>query len=278
MPDPTARWLALQYNTGTRRQYRQVLCSLAAVTGGDILTLTPDQAAAWMAAQATALAPATAQTRWSTARTFYRWTVDEGLIAADPFLRVRRPTGSRMPRGRALTYAEAQVLWDAARERSTLPERDLALFEVALRCGLRRAELAGLTWSQVLLSADPPHVLVIGKGNKQRPVKLQPPTVAALIEWKSLLNGRGGPNDPVFDLTGSGIYKLVVRRVHDAGIPHASPHDFRRTFITRALDANAKFERVQEAAGHVSPATTRLYDKARRALQDAPGDYLDWEL
>ncbi len=40
-----------------------------------------------------------------------------------------------------------------------------------------------------------------------------------------------------------------------------SAHSMRATFITTALKNGAKFEDVQDAAGHANPSTTRLYDK-----------------
>jgi site-specific recombinase XerD len=40
-----------------------------------------------------------------------------------------------------------------------------------------------------------------------------------------------------------------------------SAHSMRATFITTALKNGARFEDVQDAAGHANPSTTRLYDR-----------------
>lgn len=259
-------------NPGTRRQYRQALDDLAAHNGGDILTLTPGQARDWVYEH---MLPLSLHTRWarlSAARKFYAWARLEGLIDSDPFARVRQPIGSRVARGRMLTADEAQALLDAARG-SEHPDRDVVLVLAGLYCGLRRAELAGLTWGDVGQQGETVYLIVRGKRNKERVVKWPDWARGALAELQEA-QGRPVVSASIFGMTGSGVYQALRRLAQGAGVEGISPHDLRRTFITWALDGKAPLERVQEAAGHVSPGTTEIYDKRRRALSDAPVDYI----
>jgi len=63
-----------------------------------------------------------------------------------------------------------------------------------------------------------------------------------------------------------------VRRLEAAaGMDKAGslhPHDLRHAFVTLALDARVSLHRVQDAAGHVDPRTTRRYDRARHNLDE----------
>ena len=71
------------------------------------------------------------------------------------------------------------------------------------------------------------------------------------------------------------IYRLVRKRSEGAGINTVTPHDFRRTYATRTLEAGVDVFVLQGAMGHASPATTARYDrrdakalaKAARALK-----------
>jgi len=47
------------------------------------------------------------------------------------------------------------------------------------------------------------------------------------------------------------------------------PHDLRHAFVTLALDAGVALHRVQDAAGHADPRTTRHYDRARHTRHTA---------
>jgi integrase/recombinase XerD len=57
--------------------------------------------------------------------------------------------------------------------------------------------------------------------------------------------------------------QMMKRRLEDAGLPGLfSPHSFRVTVVTDLLNQNVPLEDVQYLAGHASPTTTRVYDRA----------------
>ena len=68
-------------------------------------------------------------------------------------------------------------------------------------------------------------------------------------------------------LSGIGIYRIVKRRLHDAGLPdRLSPHSFRVTTITDLLTQGVPLEDVQYLVGHSDPRTTRLYDRRQKKV------------
>lgn len=72
----------------------------------------------------------------------------------------------------------------------------------------------------------------------------------------------------------SSIYRIVQKRAEQAKIPTITPHDLRRTFASRMLDAGIDLFVLQQSMGHASLAITARYDrrgdkakaKAARAL------------
>jgi len=61
-------------------------------------------------------------------------------------------------------------------------------------------------------------------------------------------------------LRGESIAYILRRRQEQAGSAPFSPHDMRRTFVTRLLDAGEDVFTVQKLAGHADVSTTVRYD------------------
>jgi integrase/recombinase XerD len=60
---------------------------------------------------------------------------------------------------------------------------------------------------------------------------------------------------------------LIVAKWGDyCGLGHLSPHDLRRTAITRALDQGLSYRQVQMMSGHRDPKTVMRYDHGRENL------------
>ncbi len=199
-------------------------------------------------------------------RSFLRFLVREGPLAADPAarLRIRRPP-ARLPR--ALATGEMTSLLAQPKDTERRGLRDRALLELLYACGLRVSEAVGLRGPQVNLTAG--FVTVLGKGGKERVVPLGRPARAALEAYLErgrplLLRGRASPF--VFlgpagrPLTRQAVWKLVRRRGLAAGLGRrVSPHALRHTFATDLLSGGADLRIVQTLLGHVDIGTTQIY-------------------
>lgn len=220
------------------------------------------------------LAPASVARKLSVIRTLYRWLTSEGILDADPTVRIESP---RRPAGlpKALSEAAIERLLVTVGESEGANRhvlRDLTLVEVLYGSGLRISEGVGLSFSDVDLDAK--LLRVFGKGAKERIVPLGKAAIHAIERyydvgrpllvprrWRSsddeqavFLNQRGGR------LTRQGAWLILEKHAQRAGI-ELSPHMLRHSCATHMLDHGADIRAVQELLGHASISTTQRYTK-----------------
>jgi site-specific recombinase XerD len=63
------------------------------------------------------------------------------------------------------------------------------------------------------------------------------------------------------------VRALLAKRARSAGVVPFSSHDFRRSFISRLLDAGADLVTVQALACHAVVQTTARYDRRGEAAK-----------
>ena len=186
--------------------------------------------------------------------------------------------GSRLPPGRELTSGEVQALFSSCR--GPLGARDAALLAVGFGAGLRRSEIVGLDLAD--FTADPGAVQVrSGKGSKEREVPLPAGAVAAVAAWLEVRGLEDGPllypmqrgGRPVQRrMSGQAVLKALRAMASRAGVERFSPHDLRRSFISRLLGLGADVSIVSRIVSHENVQTTCAYDRrgataARDAVQ-----------
>lgn len=230
------------------------------------------------------ITPGTANLTLSHLRGLVRAMHGMGLVTADQLGLVhsgalKSVPGTRTARGRALALDEEKTLREAARGfegyRGAMLDTAIVL---AVGAGLRREEVAGLT----VAGLRPRELVVLGKGNKERPIPLDDEMRAVADAWLEerarLAPAHGGlfcsPQKPNWALSNWSFWALVREAAHVAFGGEGEcmktcrclevvtgPHDFRRTFATRLLDRGLDLGQVQVLMGHESPETTARYDK-----------------
>jgi site-specific recombinase XerD len=226
------------------------------------------------------LSRAATSLRFSALRTFYKFLVRLGLVAASPIKNLSLPKQEkRLPK--FLTVQQMKDLLDAPQKFVQLHKkqntagrpvsaiaalRDVAVLETIYSCGLRISELCGLRaddldWSQQI-------VRVRGKGKKERLVPIGKPALDAMERyWKTLKQPPAGASPVFFSETKirAPLHPVQLSRrlkqyLAIAGLdPHLTPHKLRHSYATHLLDAGADLRSVQELLGHAHLATTQIY-------------------
>jgi site-specific recombinase XerD len=217
-------------------------------------------------------APATINLTLSILRGIARYARNMNLMSDEEYRRigeVKPAIGEHLPVGRAAASSEILALVKACQaDHGPAGARDAAMLAILYVGGVRRAELAGLDVAHYMRA--PAGLKVHGKGNKERLVPLTGSATAALDDWLAV---RGATPGPLFvrltkggHVTGArlashAVYKILRKRLAQAGVEDLRPHDFRRTFIGDLLQAKVDLATVQQMAGHASPLTTVRYDR-----------------
>ena len=216
------------------------------------------------------LSAATARRRISALRQFYRFLLSDNVRGDDPTSRLDSPKRARsLPKTLSLEEIERLI---AAAETA----RDKALIELMYGAGLRVSELVSLP----LRAAPKPgqeHMIIEGKGGKERLVALGRPALAALARHLEARAGalpkaekqREKAQRWLFPSASAADGKLTRRRVAQiletasarAGIDPArvSPHVLRHAFATHLVEGGADLRTVQTLLGHADIATTQIY-------------------
>lgn len=230
---------------------------------GDVANLdwhlvTPADAARARGALADRYAPTTANRMLANLRGVVKACWQHGALTFERHLRVLAALppvrGSRLTKGRSLTFDQLGLVLDAA---GGYEER--ALVALAAGAGLRRAELAGLTWDRCSPTGDGTwYVRVLGKGNKERRLRVPAWAGSALSKWRARCDAR----EHVFQWRdGRAIFAVVAAASKRAGVGPVAPHDLRRTFAGLALSTGVGVADLRRMMGHASIATTVKYDR-----------------
>ena len=242
--------------------YRRDLTALASwadANGHDLLRLGAEDIRAFVAAEhRRGLSPKSLQRRLSAVRSFYRWLLKNGRIAASPAAAIRAPKAPRkLPQ--VLDPDEAKVLVEVPTD-VPLGLRDRALLELFYSSGLRLSELCALRWRD--LDLDDGLVTVLGKGNKQRSVPVGSHARNALTAWRA---DTGAGNDaPVFPgrhgpITPRAVQLRLRQLAQRQGLfKRVHPHLLRHSFASHVLESSGDLRGVQELLGHADIATTQI--------------------
>ena len=234
---------------------------LPAVPAWDVVS--KDHCRAWMASMVDAAkSQDTRRSRHGSADRFFDWCVNEGEIPANPMAGMSMPSPGQNP----VPVIELDKLRRWARTFSAgsfIDTRDEAIVRIFFDCGLRLAELAGLSVEHVDLQLS--QVTVMGKGARPRTVAFGNNTARAIDRYQrrrarhkyselpNLWIGRTGP------ISGSGIYRMIRRRSVAAGIGAVHPHQLRHSFAHAWLDAGGGEGDLMALAGWRSRAMLQRY-------------------
>jgi site-specific recombinase XerD len=235
--------------------------------------------------------------RISVIRSFFDYLVVDGSIERNPASTklVSTPPVPTNPSGRALSPKEVRYLL-AGPDRST-PDgaRDYALMLLMLRLSLRVAEACSARKSDIKWS----HgrwvlTLKVKRGREEKwPV---PPDVKAAIDDYLRLDAKrrsvlrtDGADAYIFQphtnyrtlefakpLSTRQAHKITRRWAEYAGLGVVSPHDLRRTVITKLLNDGRSYREVQMVTKQRDPRSVQRYDHGRENLEINPVNTLSY--
>lgn len=186
--------------------------------------------------------------------------------------------------GNWLSKSQAEQLLHAPDTSTLAGKRDRAMLAVLVGAGLRRAEVARLTFEH-LQQRDGRWVIVDirGKGGRFRSVPIAPWAKAAIDRWR--VAAGIDETGPVFrpvnkgdnlageSVTPQAVYYVVEKYGRATGL-NVAAHDLRRTFAKLGRAGGAALEQIRENLGHASVQTTERYLGTQLDLQNAPADLL----
>lgn len=236
------------------------------------------------------LAAATIARRLSALRQFHGFLYAEGHRGDDPTVTLKGPRKTmRIPK--VLTLEDVDRLLKAAEtgiEDARTPAARLAALRLAAQVellyatGLRVSELLALPSTSIHAKRD--HLVVRGKGNKERIVLLTEAARNAVARYRAAMDGRQGREPSRFLFPAEGAAGHLARQVFArdlkrlagrAGIDAESltPHGMRHAFATHLLQNGADLRIVQQLLGHADIATTQIYthvldERARAMVRD----------
>ncbi len=206
------------------------------------------------------LSPKSLQRRLSACRSFYRWLLKLGVVAANPADAIRAPkAGRKLPQ--VLDVDEAVQLVEVSTE-GPLGVRDRALLELFYSSGLRVSEVCALRWGDLDFAQG--LVTVLGKGSKQRVVPVGSHARGALQSLREQASGVA----QAFVFPGRGGKQISARAVQlrmrlvarQQGVyKRVHPHLLRHSFASHMLESSGDLRGVQELLGHADIGTTQIY-------------------
>lgn len=233
----------------------------------------------------------TIKTKLACVRSFFEYLCRKGFLIHNPantYL-VPPPKVADILSGRALDGGEVKNLLSLPKIETITGARDYALIMLMLRCFLRVSEALSLRDTDFFPRKGIWYAEIKIKGGERKstpiPLEVKQAIDAYLLldrDHRRLVKARENEGKFIFlpsaakkrDITENKAigsrhaWHLVKAYGRLSGIGKLTPHDFRRTAITKALDQGESYRRVQNAARLKNISTVRRYDQHREALEE----------
>ena len=277
-----------RYSPRTLELYRKALEDYALWCGGNP-DLIPSRIREYEGHMIdTGLKPRTVHLQMSALSGYCRYLMKEGVLQSNPVKAVKRPKmEKRLPEyytESAMDHYLASSEYEATEDdlevlQSCDPGSALArdLYNRRLRrlivsmlytCGIRRAEMIGLTLGSVDTARQT--LRVLGKGDKMREIPLIPSLIQEIslyLQAASFMLGERPASAPLLVTDkGKPLYPAYVDRAVKAELQgregitgRKSPHVLRHSLATALLNEGADLNAIKQMLGHSSLAATEVY-------------------
>lgn len=229
----------------------------------DVASLTRGNITSWLAEQSARLKRNTVRNRYKGLARFCRFLLDEGEIDEHPMRTIEIPK-AEAPLVPVFDDDDLAALIKACTGKRWQDRRDEAIVRVLTDCGIRIGELRGLTVDGLDLRRE--RAIVMGKGDKERPIYFSPRTTRALDRWVRARRSHPRASSPALflsergALSDNGVRWILRQRVEQAGLDgRANPHRFRHTWAHDFLLAGGQQGDLKQLAGWTSDVMLARY-------------------
>ncbi len=217
------------------------------------------------------MSASTINQRLSAVRKLVGQAADQGIVGRHDAAVICAVSGIKQEgglKGNCLSADLAEVLVNAPDTSTLKGLRDRAMLAVMVGCGLRRSEVASLTWKQI--EKQDGHWVIVqikGKYGRIRSVTIPQWVKITLDEWREMAGESGYVFKTVNkwgqtqheSLSVDTVRHTVKRYGAMIGEPDLAPDDLRRTYARLAYKAGTDMGQIQSMLGHASPQTTERY-------------------
>ncbi|MBA4602609.1 tyrosine-type recombinase/integrase [Thermoactinomyces mirandus] len=242
------------------------------------------------------------QRKRASLRSLFRFLVKSHVLDRDPMeeyddaslkSRSRQKVPVFLTKEEALRLIQAVKTYHQKKNRKSrhwMEVRDLAILLLFLNTGMRVSELVQLNQNSIQSDGQVVRVIIVGKGGKERMLKLNETAKEALKTYLSLRPGKIPPehqnalflNKNHQRLSRKGVTEIIRKYVQEANLPpkaaSISPHKLRHTLATLLLSNGENLRVVQEILGHSNIQTTQIYTHVINTEKDDALDRLDQSL
>lgn len=226
-------------------------------------------------------------------RSLFRFLIRSGVLETDPMeaydlttlkARSKQKVPVFLTEEEAARLIQSVTTFHQKKKRMTwFCARDRAILLLFLNTGIRVSELIQLNKNHLQFEKSETRLTILGKGGKERMLKLNQPAQSAL---KTYLSQRPETDDPALFLnkyhrrmSRKAVTEIVKKYVREANLPpkaaSISPHKLRHTLATLLLSNGANLRVVQEILGHANIQTTQIYTHVINSEKDQALDRLN---
>jgi integrase/recombinase XerD len=283
----------------TRRAYRRAVADFFQFIGGKHPTeVVPNDVICWRDhLRHSRKRAATVSFKLSVIRSFFEYLKAGGVIPLNPASTklVTPPELPTEPAGRALSSKEVRHLLSGPDREKSEGARDYALMLIMLRLSMRVAEVCSLRASSIKWSHGRWTLRCKIKGGREGVWPLPKDVKQAIDDYLKLdaqrrktlhsdqdaflFQPHSNYRTLIFDkaLSTRMVQNIVAKWGRFTGVGDVSPHDLRRTAITRALEMGQTYRQVQMMSKHKDPKTVMRYDHGRENLDQNAVNFLMYD-